>query len=338
MTKLQVSCIPLVRAAFSEPIRSKLHEIGVSPRRFEQVGIPLYAEESPYTFIPERPWWLLLDRLADREGIPDLGLLVGDPIPFSEIRSMSAQLRGAHTLRELVLKFIEAAHYQSSNARFRLVEGQAGAVFCNVSPSLVDEEGNGLQILLFQLRGMMQIAQQVLGASWRPRRLYLPCPPSQHLSASPILGAHHMLFDQPFAAFDLSLHELDTPVPLSAGSTRVDRLTDGLAQLNLPPAEFLASLRELITFHLCEEVPTLERVAAICDMSPRTLQRRLAELRLSFVALLDEARRNRGLHLVCHSDMSLADIAHVLGYSDYQKFSRAFKRWNGKTPRQYRQE
>lgn len=107
--------------------------------------------------------------------------------------------------------------------------------------------------------------------------------------------------------------------------------------LELPPKAFLDCLRTLIDYHLCEQVPDLKTIAIICELAPRTLQRRLADQALTFASLLDRTRQRRSKHLLVDTDVSLADIAHVQGYSDYQKFSHAFKRWTGKTPRRYRQ-
>ena len=324
----------MVRMAFSEPIRQTLSGLGVGTAYYKRAGIPIYADYSPYTLVPERPWWVMLDEISRREAIPELGLLAAEPVSFVDVRSISAQLQGSETLRELLLRFIEAVRYQSNNARFRLVESADHAMFCNLTPSLLTGESEAVQIPLFQFRGMIQLVQRVLGGAWRPRRVRLPFRQSVELVASPILGADHVLFDQPYAAFDLSPAELDTPV--SARGCETMALPSKSELPDLPPTAFLACLRRLVDYHLCEQVPDLKTVATICDLSPRTLQRRLADQGLTFAGLLDWSRQQRSKHLLVDTDRSLTDIAHVQGYSDYQKFSRAFTRWTGETPRRYR--
>lgn len=80
----------------------------------------------------------------------------------------------------------------------------------------------------------------------------------------------------------------------------------------------------------------LEKIAASMNMSPRTLKRHLQKCGFSFKALLDEHRRNGSLHLLRHSVLSVEEIAHRAGYTDPANFSRAFRRWTGMSPSEYR--
>lgn len=72
-------------------------------------------------------------------------------------------------------------------------------------------------------------------------------------------------------------------------------------------------------------------------MSPRTLQRRLADEGTSLRALVDQARRARAITLL-EGGSSIAEVAYFLGYSEASAFHRAFRRWTGRTPESYRRE
>jgi len=80
----------------------------------------------------------------------------------------------------------------------------------------------------------------------------------------------------------------------------------------------------------------LPAVARSLYMSARTLQRRLAHEGTSFNAMLDSLRRELSLHHLEKVDTALAEIAYVAGFSDSSAFSRAVRRWTGKTPLEYR--
>lgn len=80
----------------------------------------------------------------------------------------------------------------------------------------------------------------------------------------------------------------------------------------------------------------LPGVARSLYMSARTLQRRLAHEGTSFNAMLDSLRRDLSLHHLEQVDTALAEIAYVAGFSDSSAFSRAVRRWTGKTPLEYR--
>lgn len=71
-------------------------------------------------------------------------------------------------------------------------------------------------------------------------------------------------------------------------------------------------------------------------MSERSLQRHLREHGSSFNALADEVREATARLYLDQPDMALAEIAYLLGFGDQSAFTRAFKRWTGRTPREAR--
>lgn len=89
---------------------------------------------------------------------------------------------------------------------------------------------------------------------------------------------------------------------------------------------------------LSDGVPKLEDVACHLGIGSRTLQRRLAEIGHSYQSLVDEARREVALKLISEGRHSLVEVAFLTGFSEQSSFTRAFKRWSGKTPRTYRVE
>jgi AraC-like DNA-binding protein len=92
----------------------------------------------------------------------------------------------------------------------------------------------------------------------------------------------------------------------------------------------------LISRSLSEGVPRISNVASQLAMSARTLQRRLADGGHSYQSLVDEARRRLSARLLAETDYSLNEVAFMAGFADQSAFTRAFKRWEGQTPRSYR--
>ncbi|GAC1378940.1 MAG: AraC family transcriptional regulator [Aquirhabdus sp.] len=80
---------------------------------------------------------------------------------------------------------------------------------------------------------------------------------------------------------------------------------------------------------------TLEEVAEKLHMSPRTLQRQLAQEDKSFSSVIDELRQHKATAMLKKRELSLESIAEKLGYTDTTNFNRAFKRWTGTTPRKF---
>lgn len=80
---------------------------------------------------------------------------------------------------------------------------------------------------------------------------------------------------------------------------------------------------------------TLEDVAANFAMSPRSLQRRLQEENVSFQQLANDVRKSLALRYLSTRSHAVKDVSAILGYNELSAFSRAFKRWTGKTPVEY---
>jgi AraC-like DNA-binding protein len=68
------------------------------------------------------------------------------------------------------------------------------------------------------------------------------------------------------------------------------------------------------------------------------LKRRLAEQNTTFGDLLDEVRQRESLQLLLNADRSIEEIAARVGYSDPSNFRRAFQRWTGLSPTEYREK
>lgn len=79
-----------------------------------------------------------------------------------------------------------------------------------------------------------------------------------------------------------------------------------------------------------------EVVADSLHLTPKTLQRRLADNGVTFASLLDEYRRTTALELVREQTQPLLKIAHACGYSEQSSFNQAFRRWTDSTPSRYR--
>jgi AraC-like DNA-binding protein len=82
--------------------------------------------------------------------------------------------------------------------------------------------------------------------------------------------------------------------------------------------------------------PVIDEVAQLLQVSSRTLQRQLSEEGLSYSGLVERCRCRAACESLKHTRDPVRDIAALLGYRDVSSFSRAFRRWTGKTPRAYR--
>ncbi|HCE41522.1 AraC family transcriptional regulator [Alcanivorax sp. 521-1] len=82
--------------------------------------------------------------------------------------------------------------------------------------------------------------------------------------------------------------------------------------------------------------PGVDDVASELHMSSRTLKRKLQQLGTSYQTLLDDLRKGLAVEYLTQSHRSVDEIALALGYSDASNFARAFRRWTGRSPSDYR--
>lgn len=100
--------------------------------------------------------------------------------------------------------------------------------------------------------------------------------------------------------------------------------------------ELVRRVSELIAEYLARGTATVELIAPQLALSTRTLNRRLARAGTSFRALGETVRRQRAEQLLANPAVSLAEISFMLGYQEQSAFQRAFKRWTGLTPGEFR--
>jgi AraC-like DNA-binding protein len=114
-----------------------------------------------------------------------------------------------------------------------------------------------------------------------------------------------------------------------------DQADAQLEQL-IPNASLLRSLEERLLSAPADARPDLPQLAEAVGLSARSLQYRLEDMGLSYRALLDNVRRRQAERLLRDPRQTLHDIALSLGFADQSAFQRAFKRWCGQSPGEYR--
>jgi len=101
--------------------------------------------------------------------------------------------------------------------------------------------------------------------------------------------------------------------------------------------DLLSALQTIITDLLPCGYPAISSAAARIGISVRTLQRKLAEAGVNYGELVEHIRFDQACLALQNPGVHLREISTRLGYRDPSSFSRAFARWAGMAPRQYRQ-
>lgn len=130
--------------------------------------------------------------------------------------------------------------------------------------------------------------------------------------------------------------------PNRLGDPAIAQFFDAHLETELAKFEDAAALDQRVRIQIAQAlsggVPTVTDIAGRLGLSGRTLQRRLSDRGVSFQSLVEAARRGLAERLLHGTQYSLAEIAFLTGFSEQSAFTRAFKRWAGRTPGAYRLE
>jgi AraC-like DNA-binding protein len=180
----------------------------------------------------------------------------------------------------------------------------------------------------------LQVLRLLIGNRFAPVSVHLP-----HESLAPPADYRRFygctpLFAQPTAGFTINRSDLEQPL-------RHDQLAHEtavayLANITDPDDSAARSVRILASQLLPSGTVTLELVAMQLNLHPRALQRRLADEKTTFAAIVDSLRRDRAEHLLRHTRLPLSHLAHELGYAEHSVLTRSCLRWFGCAPAAYR--
>jgi AraC-like DNA-binding protein len=147
--------------------------------------------------------------------------------------------------------------------------------------------------------------------------------------------AREVAFGQPADICVFTVESLRTPVPDADTVVRSmlrPYAERRIAHQHVPWATAVTDLLQEAS------QPSLAAAARALAVSPRTLQARLTQEGTSFATLADDLRRERAMTLLSQPDLAVTTIAARLGFSTPSALTRAFRRWTGMAPSDYRRE
>lgn len=95
-------------------------------------------------------------------------------------------------------------------------------------------------------------------------------------------------------------------------------------------------LKRLLNKQITSNNTSVDSIADQLHMTTRTLMRKLKDEGTTFLHIKNLVRRDRAIHLLTHYTIPINEVAEHVGFSDPAVFTRAFRSWTGKTPKQYR--
>jgi AraC-like DNA-binding protein len=178
----------------------------------------------------------------------------------------------------------------------------------------------------------------LVGADDGLRRVALPyAEPASRVAHDRLFGCE-LVFDAPHVTIWRDPTVLRHPLAQADPALRreMEQRAARLTAARATSDELVERLRVLVVRSAHDAVPDLVTAARAVEMTPRVLTRRLAERGTNYSKIVDDARRALVLDYLADPSLSLVDIACLCGFSEQSAFHRAFKRWTGVPPGEYR--
>jgi len=136
--------------------------------------------------------------------------------------------------------------------------------------------------------------------------------------------------------FDLQLANQ----PLSTSNPELARINDQ-AVIDYLARFDRSNITMQVRSHIIEQLPggtaRQESIAEALHLSLRSLQRKLKDEAITFKELLEDTRRDLAMQYIRESRRPLGEISYLLGFAEHSSFTRAFRRWTGHSPAEYRE-
>lgn len=301
----------------------------------QQAGIPRHALENPDIRIPVSVWNRFLEKGREWSKDPAFALHLGEKISHSRMSVVAHVVFNSRTAGEGIRQYIRFIKLANEGDKVALEEQDetVGVVYMTEDPAFYSDLAMERNFSLAVTR-----LRRYTNVNVSPVRVEF-----QH-SAPPYADEYNRVF-QADVLFDQARNRLifhKSALDLKLGK-RSPHLYSGLVNYAevllgklLRRRPYTRKARKWIVKCLSGGEVDIETVAQKMHMSRQTLYRKLKKEGSSFKEIMDDTRRQQAIHYLEQNEHSISEIAFFLGFSQISSFNRAFKRWTGKNPSEFR--
>lgn len=329
----------MVRAASLRGFTELVAGLGGDPAELlARFGIPPGVLADDDGLVPLTAHDLMLDAAADELGCPDLGLRLADAQDLSILGPLAVAVASSRTAGEAVDCASRFLFVHSPALRIALEPdplGRAGVVAITYRKELAESpySPQGIELGLGLLH---RIAVALVGEVRSLRSVLVPHRPRSAVQRYVDFFGVDVRFGAPVAALRVERRILDEGFAGADAALRAASVAHLATRFRDPRLDLSARVRVGLAEALRTATPTVEQVASMLALHPRTLQRRLAAEGTTFGALLDEVRRDAAHRWLTTTDLPVAQVALMVGFAEQSSLSHACRRWFGASPRAVR--
>jgi AraC-like DNA-binding protein len=326
-----MSAIPLHRVHILNHFVTYLQDMGGRIEHgLARAKLPGACIEEPEAFVPSLGFYNFVAAMSEQVGVEELGFLVGQSVGANLVSDrLEAALQAEPTLYHGLIRLQRTLEKEASRAGMRLSPVGADRLRVGYYSSFGPEHVAHYSMMWFSLMGLIATIRVFTGPSWQPLEIGFEGvkPPGQMISncfprCRMYAGTNNYV--------DIDVADLSSP------PQKTRDYSEGPSEGSKVAHNLQGSLELLLSTYQYGQLPSINQVAEFAGLSVRSLQRQLKDSGLNFRTMLASARYQGATRLLDNPDARVEDIAYQLGYAHPTHFSRAFRRFSGVSPLEYR--
>ncbi|XOZ33797.1 AraC family transcriptional regulator [Halomonadaceae bacterium KBTZ08] len=277
-------------------------------------------------------FWQVVEEVT---GDPDIGLHLGLHVPTYKGQVLEYLFLSSPTFGEGLRRAMNYQRLLSDAADLELYEG-AESCYLTLNAAAEEIRRIGHFSECFVL-GVLTFFNSVTDGEFLPTAVYFEHERSQgQQRVAESLGCP-VSFGQKETRLYFPAHLLEHPSPHhEPGLLALHERFASEQVAELEKQDIVGDVERLVAEQLDSGEVTLSAVANRLNMKPRTLRTRLTEANTSFNQVVSQFRYRLACRLLAATDESIDEIVYLTGFSEPSTFYRAFKRWSGMTPIEFR--
>lgn len=323
---------------FVVPVAQALRQQGVDPVELvAAVGIDLAKAANPDWRVSQDTFNKLLEQCIATTGDEAFGLLAAEQLQPQVLHSLGLAWLASDTVYDGLRRLQRFGRLVATGIDLELQEeGDSVHLLLDYGPDL----GSSVSASRDYTVGIItRMCRLTLGEYLAPVKVELERPRPAEPERWEYMLSSRVVFDAPTSRITWS--RSDIMEPLVTGDPALARINDEHTMIFLDSFLARSTSRDVvdkIVEKLPDGPPNQQQIATALHVSNRTLQRKLKDEGTSFMDLLQDTRMQLARKYLRSPGRSIVETAYLLGFSEPSTFSRAFKRWTGQAPADYRED
>lgn len=271
---------------------------------------------------------------VEATGVRHLGILVGAPVTLSAMGAVGFLMRSSPTVGHALKILADHFHVHDRGGQVTIeFDGHVAMLGYRVKVSQIEAAN---QVYMVAAASARNFLWELCGPGWQPIEVQLPFRRPEAVAPIRKVLAAPLSFDSDRLSVLFPAKDLERPIATADPvlyrmmSERVSQLESKLDQ------DIVGRVRDLLQTLIFLRESDGHIVANRLGTSLRTLKRRLQDRGTTLQGLRDEVRCAAACHLLEYTGKTASEVAVILGYADASAFTRAFRRWVGMAPSEWR--